>query len=350
MRICGISLIYGLIFTSITLLSQERVICFVGGLNAIYGKPPPIVQAIREAHPHIPFIELKIGDGSAAATRASMHTQLKQIYQYARKQDVLKNTTVTLIGGSQGGLLALALIARHAHELPFKIDSLMTIASPLAGVYGLPGGWEIMLKQLVEETVSMFTKPLQKILESSGTLPQKEGDPFASLRKDLATIMYDEAKRDIGKLSLLFYNPVGQLLSSTAGYWHDPLQQEKYLKQNTFLPVITNEVKHPLNEQQTKNVASLQKILFIAAEADRVVKPFCSAERRFYKDGSTTEIEPSFRATRTYKENLLNLGAMYDDGRLVIASIPGAGHNCENSACIQSGIDFFNQILTLSIP
>ncbi|MCL5436298.1 MAG: hypothetical protein M1549_00265 [Candidatus Dependentiae bacterium] len=338
---------------------SNRVVCFIGGLNSEYGRRPGVIRAITETFggSGIRLIELKIGDGTPAATRQGMYAIVQQVYDYARSLPELTGKRVTIIGSSQGGLVTMALIAMHRHELPFTVDSAITIASPLAGEYGLPDFWAGMLDGLVHEVGKNFTDPIRDALLAAQADPgvaralssmQKKfgsSDPFTRLRRGIAEILKYEVERDFGLLRLAFYNPVGQSHVSTAGYWHDPLHLDQYFKYCTFLPRIMNEVDHPDAARYAKNIGALNLLVFLSAERDEVLKPVYTAERRFYKKGSKTEVEASFKDTRTYRENLLTLGTMFDEGRLKIEEMSGAPHDCWSEHCWQALIRYFRMIL-----
>lgn len=329
---------------------SDLAFCFIGGLNSSYGNLGRIPRTIRDTYPGIPFVELKNGDGSRAATQIGLYKQLNQLYEFAKNEPTLTGKDVILIGGSQGGLLAQAFIEMYRDKLPFNIIVLMTLASPLAGQYGLNDDWESMVTNTIQEGGTPF---LQKIAESVGinrtpiALKNNEvvhvsealSPETSALSKQtfdtITNLVKIAIQGDFSLLRFIFYNPIGQDLISLAGFWRDPMRKEEYLSGNKFLPLINNEIAHTNAARYKTNIMALDRIVFFWAGKDATVKPSCSGSKRFYKWGSTTDLESSFEETNQYKDNLLGLKTMLEAGRLFIEYLPNDGHSCESDDAVE---------------
>ncbi len=353
--------------TTNTYRRTDFAIAFIRGLNGVYGSPSDIANAIRTVYPNIPYVELSIGDGSAAATQTGMYRQLSQLYSSAISNATLAGKHVILIGGSQGGLLAQAFVEMYGHRLPFTIDSLMTIAGPLGGQYGLPSGWEATVDTVVwhgdsillQELINLFgIKSYTVALRNGETLTIGEALDQAKVTRDIldplrtliAQVAKDFIRNNFSLIRFIFYNAIGQDLVSVAGYWRDPNHKSEYLASNSFLPYINNEITHADSNRYRSNLVALNRIVFFWAGQDGTVTPSCSGSKRFYRWGSTTELENSFRDTMQYQQNLLGLGTMLDIGRLFIEYLPNDGHSCNSAEAIAAGLRQFDAIVNSPAP
>ncbi|MCL5436953.1 MAG: hypothetical protein M1549_03710 [Candidatus Dependentiae bacterium] len=345
---------------------DDFAIVFIGGYDSVYGQPTPIAIAIRNAYPDIPFVELKIGDGTQGATHTGLYRQLDQIYKFALQTPALNGKHAILIGGSQGGVLAQGFIEMYGDKLPFAIDSLMTIASPIGGEYGLPDSWENTVdtvvfngdKILLQQLLAAFGIKEYIFSSDDGARTLTLGEAVAEgmsvrdittpVRKVIAAAIKKLVKKDFGLIRFIFYNPLGQDLISIAGYWRDPMHRLDYLAFNAYLPYINNEREHVNAARYKANMSALQYAVFFWAGKDNVVKPPCSGAKRFYKWGSKTDVEAAFTDTMQYQQNLLGLKTLYDAGRLVIQELPNDTHSCDSSEAIAAGLQQFATIVGAS--
>lgn len=74
-----------------------------------------------------------------------------------------------------------------------------------------------------------------------------------------------------------------------ATYWHDPIKKTAYIRGNTYLVDINNEIA--INETYVENLQSLENIVFIIFEEDDMVQPIESGWFGFYKEGHSIETE-----------------------------------------------------------
>ncbi len=351
----------------------DFAICFIGGLNSLYGQPNSIACAIRDTHPDIPFVELKIGDGSQAATRVGMYHQVGQICSFALNTPSLAGKHVILICGSQGGLVGQAFIEMYGDKLPFTIDSFMTCASPLGGQYGLPDGWENDVDKIISQSglttlqqiaglLGIKEYPMitsrKKTITIGMALAQLEEmkraedarDVLAPIRAVIAKLVKAFVRKDFSLIRFVFYNPIGQDLISVAGYWRDPKHRLDYLSFNGFLPYINNEREHVNAARYKANMSALNWAIFLWAGKDNTVKPPCSGSKCFYKWGSTTDLESGFKDTMQYQQDLLGLGTMFNEGRLLIEELPNDTHAFNSAEAIAAGLRYFDMIVNDPIP
>lgn len=344
----------GIILLLFTALCQARphsdyVILYIRGLNSNSTPTAIVLDDMQSSYPDIPVIVGRIGDGLEAATRIGIYHQLDQLFADASTNPALAGKHVIVIGASQGGLVARAFIEMYADRLPFKIDGLITIASPIDGQYGLPDDWASYVDQIVGNS---NTAQLQQIALDAGIVNNQVAlsggsemisigdaltrqlvtrDIFDPIRAEIARLLKEFVQNDWPLVRIVFYNFIGQDLISVANYWKDPLHKNDYLTFNTFLPYINNEKNHANAERYKANLASLNRIVFMWAGLDEVVKPPCSGGMLFYQWGSATNLEQRFQDTDQYKNNLLNMGYMFDNGRLFIEPLPFDGHGCISS-------------------
>lgn len=361
----GFVLVFGFVQVGEAYRRSDFAIYYIRGLNSTED-PTTVALEIHNAYPDIPLVVGKIGDGSPAATQTGMYRQLAQLYADASTHPTLAGKHVIVFGSSQGGMLAQAFVEMYGDRLPFTIDSLMTLASPIGGQFGLPDGWEayvdlvvwhgdaIVLQQILsflgikDYLITLGDRSLT--LETAVAESAQTRDILDPLRTEIARLLKEFVRNDWPLVDIVFYNAIGQDLISVAGYWKDPQNQTGYRTFNSFLPYINNEVTHANSERYRANLANLNRIVFIWAGLDGVVKPPCSGGKRFYKPGSRTELEQSFTETDQYKQNLLNLGHMYNNGRLFIEYLPYDGHGCISEQGISTGLYHFNAIVNGAAP
>ncbi len=346
---------------------SDFAFAFIGGQNSVYGKPGHIPDAIRAAYPDIPFVELKIGDGSPAATQAGMYEQVTQVYEFAKNEQTLKDKHVILMGGSQGGLVAQALIEMYGDKVPFVFDSLMTYVSPLAGQYGLPYDWEPLVTNAIQQG---STPILQEVAKSLGikdipiaikdnriiTVGEALNPKTSVLSKEMLDTITNIIKipirdgfekNDYSIMRYFFYNPIALKKIALAGYWRDPLHQDEYLKGNGFLPLINNEIKHPDADRYKKNISALNWVVFLWAAQDNVIKPPRSAIKCSYKWGSKTDVE-EFTETDQYQKDLLGLKNKYENGHLILDVLEHTNHSCSTAQASETALRHINTLLRRS--
>ncbi|KAF7392499.1 hypothetical protein HZH68_009247 [Vespula germanica] len=176
---------------------------------------------------------------------------------------------IHLIGYSQGGLLARAILQRFPEH---NVRNFISLSSPQAGQYGTRF-LHLFFPNLVCETA------------------------------------YE-----------LFYSKVGQL-TSVGNYWNDPHHQELYFKYSKFLPYVNNE---KTNKTIFKSgLAKLNRMILIGGPDDGVITPWQSSQFGYY-DKNETVLE--LRDRSIYQDDLIGLKILDKQGKLDIITVPGVPH------------------------
>ncbi|KAL5291145.1 PPT2 family protein [Megaselia abdita] len=148
--------------------------------------------------------------------------QVVQIKEYVQNISSNHPEGIHLIGYSQGGLLARAVIQSTPDH---NIKKFISLSSPQAGQYG--------------------TSFLHLIFP------------------DLAAKTAFE----------LFYSKVGQH-TSVGNYWNDPKKQELYYKYSVFLPYINNEIESSNSTFFKEALTKLEKLVLVGGPDDGVITPW----------------------------------------------------------------------------
>ncbi|KAM7347794.1 palmitoyl-protein thioesterase 1 [Cochliomyia hominivorax] len=114
------------------------------------------------------------------------------------------------------------------------------------------------------------------------------------------------------------YDTWTQLELVQATYWHDPLNEEKYIANSTFLSDINNEVF--VNGLYADNLNKLEKFVMVKFINDTIVQPKESQWFEFYKPGQDKEILP-LKESRVYGN--LGLNQMATNEKLVFLEAEG---------------------------
>lgn len=176
---------------------------------------------------------------------------------------------INLIGYSQGGLLARAILQRFPEH---NVKNFISLSSPQAGQYGTRF-LHLFFPDLVCETA------------------------------------YE-----------LFYSKIGQH-TSVGNYWNDPHHQELYYKYSKFLPYVNNE---KLNETVFgAGLTKLDRMILIGGPDDGVISPWQSSQFGYY-DKNETVVQLQDRAI--YQDDLIGLKTLDKQKKLQIITVPGIPH------------------------
>ena len=128
----------------------------------------------------------------------------------------------------------------------------------------------------------------------------------------------------------IFYpeNAVNRLV--VPGYWKDPFNYGKYLKNKGFLARLNGDTRDEMTAQYKANMVSLNRFVMIWSNIDNVINPIVSAKFEFY---NITEAERTGRLVPEpleeswgYKNDVLGLRTLNESGRLIIIE-----KNCEHN-------------------
>ncbi|XP_061378239.1 palmitoyl-protein thioesterase 1 [Danaus plexippus] len=178
------------------------------------------------------------------------------------------------IGFSQGSQFLRAVVQRCGHNLA-PIKNLITLGGQHQGVYGIPHCFA-----LHHETCDYIRKLLN----------------FAA-----------------------YYSWVQKSLVQ-ATYWHDPLDNDKYIKNSQFLADINNELI--INNTYIDNLNKLEHFVMVMFNNDSVVQPRETEWFGFYEVGQAKKLV-TLQETDLYKQDRLGLKTMDEAGKLVFLSQPG---------------------------
>eukprot|EP01102_Stenamoeba_stenopodia_P010371 TRINITY_DN3116_c0_g1_i4.p2 TRINITY_DN3116_c0_g1~~TRINITY_DN3116_c0_g1_i4.p2 ORF type:complete len:131 (-),score=28.07 TRINITY_DN3116_c0_g1_i4:38-430(-) len=111
-----------------------------------------------------------------------------------------------------------------------------------------------------------------------------------------------------------------------ANWWHTPLYESRYLKDNIFLPVINNEaIKNTTEAAQYKqNFLRLNSTHFFASPNDGTLVPWYTALFDFF---SEDENRVSMFNQTIYTDDLFGLKTLYESNRLNRTAVDGVEHS-----------------------
>ncbi|XP_063363652.1 palmitoyl-protein thioesterase 1-like [Cydia amplana] len=179
-----------------------------------------------------------------------------------------------VIGFSQGCQFLRGMIQRCGHKLP-PVKSFISLGGQHQGVYGLP------------HCMAVSHKTCDYIRE------------------------------------LLNYAAYQSWLQSSlvqATYWHDPLNEEEYMRKSIYLADINNELA--INETYRSNLKKLENFVMVKFDSDSMVQPRESEWFGFYTPGQGSQLQ-TLQQSRIYTEDRLGLQAMDRAGKLAFLSQPG---------------------------
>ncbi len=245
--------------------SQCLPIVLVAGLNSDNIDMKPLEEHIKKYLPDAYVKNVAIGFGKYTSFW-NIYSQTNEFVEAMYSDCNLRNG-FNLIAWSQGGLVGRYYIERH--NMP-QVFNYISLATPQRGIYGTPGNV----------------------------------DPH-----------YTWLNSFDGYISDILYLSMFQRYVSIAGYWHDPLNHEKYLECCRFLPYLNNEKKHCHSDLFKDNILKLHNMVLIKALCDEIIDPIESTHFGFYELGSDETIETVFESEE-FKQDILGLKTLFQEGRL----------------------------------
>ncbi|XP_074269417.1 uncharacterized protein LOC141592578 [Silene latifolia] len=109
-----------------------------------------------------------------------------------------------------------------------------------------------------------------------------------------------------------------------SGYIKIPNNMDGYLDKCRFLPKLNNEIPGQRNSTYKKRFSSLENLVLIMFEQDKVLFPKETAWFGYYPDGAFTPLL-SPQETKLYTEDWIGLKTLDDAGRVKFVSVAG-GH------------------------
>lgn len=259
-------LLLSLLCSAAILAKQYVPIVLVHGvLSDDYGMLPTEQYIRKYMGPDVYIKNVQLGFGELTSI-TNVYNQAEYLRQAIQSDPKLQNG-FNFVVHSQGGLVSRYYLEKHNNP---KVLTYISWGSPQAGVFGLPGTLD-----------SRFA-----------WLDHMEG--FAH------RILYSRAI---------------QKLIGFAGYWHDTLHHERYLRKACFLPYINNEIEHEDDFLFKKNICSLKSMVLVMSTNETIVEPKESCHFGFYAKGTKDKIVPLFESD-IYKKDTLGLKTLHESGRL----------------------------------
>lgn len=160
--------------------------------------------------------------------------------------------SINLIGISQGGLIARCIIQKYNNqknnEYIIKFNSLITIATPNAGIY--------YNKLLLKNNNKLLTNKSRNTKDSY-------------LATHINTYINNKLTTQVVRFTF-------------EEFWKNPFTYYNYLQQHKFITILNNEIKHSSYDLYYNNFVSLNKFVAIWTPYDTVVVPPESAIFTFY--------------------------------------------------------------------
>nr|AEE62011.1 unknown [Dendroctonus ponderosae] len=234
-----------------------------------------IKEKLNASIPGVYVHSLKIGDNFLEDVENGyfMHpdSQIEMACEKIQQNSQLANG-FNAIGFSQGAQFLRALVQRCPTP---RIKNLISVGGQHQGVYGLP---------------------------NCGALSNNACDYIRKLLNHAAYI--DWVQKGLVQ----------------ATYWHDPLNEEEYKKNSSFLADINNELV--INETYKTNLLGLENFVLIRFDNDTVVQPVDTEWFGFYKPGQSVE-KQNLQESAIYTEDRLGLKQLNEDNRLKFLSTSG---------------------------
>ncbi|XP_054283539.1 palmitoyl-protein thioesterase 1-like [Macrosteles quadrilineatus] len=109
--------------------------------------------------------------------------------------------------------------------------------------------------------------------------------------------------------------------------WHDPINHNKYVEENTFIADINNE--KTLNVEYRTNLLKLKHLVLVKFDRDYMVVPRDSSWFGFYTEGQDKEITNMINS-KLYIEDRIGLQKLFNNARLHTIVCPGLHIQIEN--------------------
>ncbi|KAI9218568.1 Alpha/Beta hydrolase protein [Blastocladiella britannica] len=240
----------------------------------------PLADAIRAAVPealvHAVRVGKSPGDDRKRGYLDNATSQVAEVCTQLTADPALGGSPegVTMIGFSQGGLLARALVHTCAG---IRVRRLITWASPHQGIADLPPTWCAR----------------QPVWCSAARAAVRRGA----------------------------YLPAVQRSIIQAAYVKDPAKLDAYLAGNLFLPVLNNERRDAaINATVRNQFARLERVVLVRHANDTVLSPRDTAwfSEPASRDGASTPVTNTTLWTR----DTIGLRHLHEKGRLSFVDVP----------------------------
>jgi palmitoyl-protein thioesterase len=248
--------------------SNLRPLVLVHGMNSSYHVFDKLTQMVHNDYPNMTVIAVD------AYNKINSYANLNvQVPVWARKirEITMRYGPITLLGYSQGGVVARAVIESSSNH---DIHTFISLSAPANGQFGLTEGWKNILPGVSREDFFQFC-----------------------------------------------YSNVA--LVSFCQYWNDPRQQERYLRDNKFLPRYNNIVRHKDSALFKENFSNLSRLVLAGGSKDQTIIPWQSAQFGFYN--SEMEIVP-YHKQQFYINDTFGLRTLQKNEKLRLCNVNTVNH------------------------
>ncbi len=276
-----------------SILAQQYVpiVLVHGVLSDDYGMAPTehYIKKYMGKDVYIKNIQLGLG---ALTSLTNLYHQVKYLRSAIQSDPKLKDG-FNFVVHSQGGLVARYYLEKCNSP---QVLTYISWGSPQQGIFGLPGTLDDRFKWL------------------------------------------DSME---GYAHHILYSKAIQKIVGFAGYWHDTMHYDRYIKKACFLPYINNEIPHPDEALFKQNICSLKNMILVMSTKEDIVEPRISCHFGFYKKGSKEEIE-NLVDSQDYKEDKLGLKTLNESGRLHLrlADCTHANFQEDENNFVENGLEF----------
>ncbi|XP_076634678.1 palmitoyl-protein thioesterase 2 isoform X1 [Colletes latitarsis] len=254
--------------TTFNTVKSYRAVVVIHGVLTGSSSMELISNRIQEMHPGTEIYNIPRYAGWSSLE--PMWRQVEEIGTDVISIGAVFPEGINLVGYSQGGLLARAILQRFPNH---NVKNFISLSSPQAGQYGT-------------RFLHLF---------------------FPNLTCESA---YE-----------LFYSKIGQH-TSVGNYWNDPHHQKLYYKYSKFLPLVNNE-ENSTTEVFKEGLTKLKQMVLIGGPEDGVITPWQSSHFGYY-DANETVIDMHDRPI--YMDDLIGLKTLDKTGRLTLITVPNIPH------------------------
>ncbi|XP_076644025.1 palmitoyl-protein thioesterase 2 [Halictus rubicundus] len=258
-----------LLFAFTNAAQSYRAVVVIHGVLTGSDSMELISNRIKEMHPGTQIYNTPRYAGWSSLE--SMWRQVEEIGMDVISIGAAFPEGINLVGYSQGGLLARAILQKFPEH---NVRNFISLSSPQAGQYGTKF-LHLFFPNLVCETA------------------------------------YE-----------LFYSKIGQSIS-VANYWNDPHHQELYYKYSDFLPYINNERNMSRAIASKQGITKLKRMVLVGGPDDGVITPWQSSHFGYY-NANLTVIE--MRDRSIYEDDLIGLKTLDERNRLTLITVPNVPH------------------------
>jgi len=264
------------------------VLC-LHGVTGNSGDCTALGNVLRQEHPNTTYVPLKFYEN--AFSLVGLQTQLEKLVTFVQKiieNDPVFNDGWIMVCHSQGALLCRSLTQYWSEH---KIHTLVSLAGPQAGVYGV---------EFITDNV-----------------------PFTKYLPGLVDLIENHIYQ-------IFDSPLFNKYLSVADIWHDPYHESDYLSRNKYLPKMNNVIDHPDKTRFKQNFLKLQQAVFYTGDVgvkdlyDDGISPWQTGAWGYW-DANKTML--NMTQTEIWKQDTIGLKKLDDAGRLHVQSVKNIRHN-----------------------